>query len=184
MSKRLLMKRIFINLSILVLFLSACNSAEPGHHSDSSNSKTTLRSFTDTSKLDTFKIVLNGDKPKNMELVFTITPENGKAVYTRVLKTKELIDNYKDELDLGKEKEQVKFMEQELSLFFDEENFLEPAVTENEEADKNTPDKNFFAELKKSGLNGFKYRFGKENKVYIAWSAAEKKTKPYYECCR
>lgn len=172
-------------LFILSLFLLACNRPEPAAKIDpSSRSKTVLRSFTDTAKLDTFKILLKGDHPKDMELVFTITPDNGVPVFTKVLKGTELLDNYKESLDLKKEKKQVQFLQEEVGLFFDEENFLEPAVTETEEPDKNTPDKNFFAELKKTGVNGFKYRLGKESKVYIAWSIAEGKVKPYYECCK
>ncbi|MBB6502099.1 hypothetical protein [Pedobacter cryoconitis] len=179
------MKRIYSCLLISSLFLAACNSAESGKTKDvTANSKIALRSFRDTTKLDTFKIELKGDHPKNMELVFTITPQDGHQIYTKTLKAKELLDNYKESVDLGKTKEQIQFIKEELNLFFDEENFIEPAVTENEKPDNNTPDKVFFEELKKTGLNGFKYRLGKESKVYIAWSEADKKVKNYYECCK
>lgn len=119
-----------------------------------------------------------------MELRFSITPQNGSPVYSKILKATELLDNYKESVDLGKSKKQVKFIEQELQLFFAEENFLDPAVTDTEEPDKNTPDKNFFAELKSSGVNGFQYRLGKESKIYIAWSNQQKMVLPYYECCK
>lgn len=179
------MKSIYIYLLTLPLFLAACNSSEPsGVHDAASNTKIALRSFSDTTKLDTFRIVLKGDKPKNMELVFTITTQSGHQIYTKILKATALLDNYKESIDLGKKKEQLQFMREELSLFFDEENFIEPAVTETEIPDKNTPDKNFFEELKKTGVNGFKYRLGKESKVYIAWSEQDKKVKNYYECCK
>jgi len=179
------MKKLYTNLFVLALLLGSCNPSDPNTESlQPPKSTTTLRSFTDTARLDTFKLVLMGSKPKNMELVFTITPQGEKPVYTKILKAKELIDNYKEGLDLGREKKQIKFIEQELALFFSEENFLEPAVTENQEADKNTPDKKFFTELQRSALNGFQYRTGKESTVYIAWSAAERKVKPYYECCK
>ncbi|MCX2483953.1 hypothetical protein [Pedobacter sp. MR2016-24] len=177
------MTKIFIGLASISLFFSACNN-DQASKIITSKVKTELRSFTDTSKLDTFKIVLNGDKPKNMELVFTITPAGASPVYTKILKAKDLLDNYKETLDLAKEKKQFEFVQQEMDLFFEDENFLEPAVTDTEQPDQNTPDKNFFAELKLSGLNGFKYRLGKESKVYIAWSNTEKKTKVYYQCCQ
>ncbi|MBB6270162.1 hypothetical protein HDF26_000589 [Pedobacter cryoconitis] len=179
------MKSIYIYFLILPFFLTACNSSEPaGLHDAASNTKIALRSFSDTTKLDTFKIVLKGDEPKNMELVFTITPKGGHQIYTKTLKATALLDNYKESIDLAKKKEQLQFMREELSLFFDEENFIEPAVTESEKPDNNTPDKNFFEELKRTGLNGFKYRLGKESKVYIAWSEQDKKVKNYYECCK
>jgi len=169
---------------LICLFLTACHQEKASKIPPASRTKVMLRSFSDTTKLDTFKIVLNGERPKNMELVFTITPASGKPIYTKTLKATALLDNYKDNVDLGKEKKQVQFMQDELALFLDEENFLEPAVTENELPDKNTTDKSFFAELKRSGVNGFKYRLGKESNVYIAWSAAEGKVKTYYECCK
>ncbi|WP_245735203.1 hypothetical protein [Pedobacter hartonius] len=164
--------------------MTACHQEKTSKIPPASRTKIMLRAFSDTTKLDTFKIVLNGERPKDMELVFTITPPSGKPIYTKTLKATALLDNYRDNVDLGKEKKQMQFMQDELALFLDEENFLEPAVTENEQPDKNTTDKSFFAELKRSGVNGFKYRLGKESNVYIAWSAADRKVKTYYECCK
>ena len=171
-------------LLLLACCFTACRPDGSANSQAEGKPRIALRPFTDTLKQDTFKVFLRGDRPKNMELVFSITPAQGTPVYQKNLRASELIDNYKETVELGKEKEQLKFINEELNLFFDEENFLEPAVTENEEADKNTPDKKFFAELKKSGLNGFKYRLGKDKKIYIAWSVSEKKVLPYYECCQ
>lgn len=178
------MKHIYIGMILAAALFTACSSDQKNAAHQPARLKTVLRSFTDTTTLDTFKIVLQGTKPKNMELVFTITPANGQPVYNKILKASELLDNYSETLDLAKEKKQMAFIKEEMDLFFEEENFLEPAVTENEEPDQNAPDKNFFAELKKTGLNGFQYRLGKESKVYIAWSTADKKTKIYYQCCQ
>jgi len=177
------MKYIF-TVIILCLLFTACQQEKPAAADPASRTRTVLRSFSDTTTLDTFKIVLKGERPKEMELIFTITTPAGQQIYTKILKASSLLDNYKDNVDLGKKKKQVKFMQDELGLFLDEENFLEPAVTAEELPDKNTPDKNFFEELKKSGLNGFKYRLGKESNVYIAWSGTAGKVLPYYECCR
>jgi hypothetical protein len=179
------MKRIYLALILFSFLISACNTDKESENIDlSSRTKVVLHSFSDTTKQDTFKLILSGKKPKDMALNFTITPEGGTPVYTKVLKATELLDNYKESVDLGRTKKQVKFIEEELELFFAEENFLDPAVTAEEQPDKNTPDKTFFAELKSSGLNGFQYRLGKETKVYIAWSAQQKKVMPYYECCK
>ena len=168
---------------MVMLLFAACNSDNQGKQIGN-RTKTAIRPFSDTTKSDTFHIVLNGNKPKDMELVFTIHKAGGGVIYTQTLKATALLDNYKETLDLDKEKQQIQFMQEELNLFFEDENFIEPAVTETEEADENTPDKSFFAELKKSSLNGFKYRLGKESKVYIAWSEKEKKVKIYYQCCQ
>jgi len=178
------MKILFIPLLFISFLFGACNNYSTKDPSSLfPKSKTMLHSFKDSIQSDTFRIVLRGHKPKDMELIFTITPKDGAPIYTTVLKAKALIDNYKETVDLEKEEKQLLFLEEELNQFFDEENFLEPAVTENEIPDDNTPDKNFFNELKKTGLDGFKYRTGKESKVYIAWSNAENKVKIYYQCC-
>lgn len=142
-----------------------------------------VKPFSDLEKLDTFRVVLTGTKPKNMLLTFSITAHSGQRIYSQNFEGKSLIDLYKQTVDLKKEDKQIAFLQQELKMFFEEENFLEPAVTETEEPDHFVPDKGFFAELKQSGLNGFKYRLGQENKVYIAWSTREHKVKIYYKCC-
>ena len=84
---------------------------------------------------------------------------------------------------MKKESDKIKFLKEEISYFFDDRHFLEPAVTENEQSDKNVPDKNFYNELKQTGLNGFDYRLGKDEKIYIAWSVKDQKVKIYYKCC-
>lgn len=178
------MKYAFYTFITICLFFTACQQDKPAAVDPALRTKVALRSFSDTSTLDTFKIILKCEKPKDMELLFSITTSAGRQIYSKTIRATSLIENYKDNVDLGKKKKQVKFMEDELGLFLDEENFLEPAVTADELPDKNTPDKNFFEELKKSELNGFKYRLGKESNVYIAWSERAGKVLAYYECCK
>lgn len=171
--------------TILLFLCCSCNQEQKEHdRAGPYPSQTKIQFFSNPLRADTFRIELQGKQVKDMALHFTITAAGGVPVYTAHLRATDLIANYKESLDLAKEKKKSAFMEQELKLFFDEENFLEPAVTTEEQPDKNTPDPTFFEELKKNGLNGFKYRLGKETKIYIAWSAREKKVKPYYECCQ
>lgn len=183
------MKQYYACFLLIVAFLAACNSnnkpVDPKLSKPASpGGITVLKAFSDSLKVDTFKVVLTGDAPKNMMIKFSITAFNGVKIYEKDLKATDLIQNYQSTLDLEKDSKQKDFILQEYNLFFEDENFLEPAVTENETPDANTPDKTFFQELKLSGLNGFKYRTGNDNKVYIAWSAKEKKVLPYYSCCK
>jgi hypothetical protein len=145
--------------------------------------KQVTRPFTDLSLQDTFRVVLTGEKPKEMLLSFAIISHDGKQIYKQDFKAAQILDSYKGNVDLKKEASQVKFMHNELNLFLDDENFLEPAIMETEEPDKNTTDLAFYKELKQSGLNGFKYRLGKESQLYIAWSKKAQKVKVYYKCC-
>lgn len=142
-----------------------------------------VKSFSDLKTPDTFKIELTGRKPEDIVLNFTIKNTKGKEIYNVKLKGTELVSNTDPNIDLSKEKDQLIFLKTIANDFFSEDNFLEPAVMPDDKADNNTPDKPLYEELKKSGLNGFKYRLGKENNVYIAWSEKEQKVKVYYKCC-
>lgn len=170
-------------LAFILLCASCNNTSEKETASTVVNVKTLVKPFTDSIKMDTFKITLQGDKPKHMLLKFTVTCFKGKEIYQTLLKASDLLANYKETVDLEKEKNQRKFILEELNQFLDEENFLEPAITPEEKPDEYSPDKAFYEELKKTGLNGFKYRIGKETKIYIGWSAKENKVKIYYKCC-
>jgi len=118
-----------------------------------------------------------------MHLAFSITSFNGKQIYDVDIKATDLFKNYIATIDLSKKKNQIKFLQEEVNRFFDDENFMEPAVDEADLPDANVPDKAFFDELKKNRLNGFIYRLGKESKNYVAWSDKEGKVKTYYTCC-
>ncbi|GGI25730.1 hypothetical protein GCM10008119_19130 [Pedobacter mendelii] len=116
-------------------------------------------------------------------LHFTIKNADGKEIYNTKLKGTDLVGNTDPNIDLSKQKDQIIFLKTITSNFFSDDNFLEPAVMPDDKADNNTPDKALYEELKKSGLNGFKYRLGKEDNLYIAWSEKEQKVKIYYKCC-
>jgi len=141
------------------------------------------KSFSDLNVPDTFKIELTGRKPEDMVLTFNIRQANGKEIYNVKIKGTDLLGSTDPNVDLSKEKDQIIFLKTIAGNFFSEDNFLEPAVMPADKPDDYVPDKAFYEELKKSLLNGFKYRLGKENNIYIAWSNKEQKVKIYYNCC-
>lgn len=170
--------------SLLLLFvftIVACNSKS--EKAAQNVHKTKLQAFTDTMQLDTFKIALLGEKSKDMKLLFTITTKNGGQVYKKEILADELLKSYLATADLKNEDKKVKFLNDEVNFFFEDEHFMLPAITEQEKPDNNTPDKVFYEELKASKLNGFSYRLGKDTNIYIAWSVKDKKVKIYYKCC-
>lgn len=179
------MKRLLLFLFFAsALYLAGCAGNESGDSKDNNiEDQVILRPFSDSLLVDTFKVTLKGAKVKDMVMQFTITAHNGKVIYSKDFRAAEMIENYKSTLDLDREKKQKEFFLKEFNLFFEDENFLEPAVTENEEPDQYTPDKEFHKSLKLASLNGFKYRLSNSKKVYIAWSEKDKKVKVYYECC-
>jgi hypothetical protein len=143
-----------------------------------------VKNFSDSLIADTFRVRVVGSSLDSQKLDFRIINAKGKELYHVGIPSASILKNYDATIDLKKKKNQATFLQSEVNRFFDEENFMEPAITETETPDKNVPDLAFYEELKKSGLNGFFYRLGKEDKVYIGWSAKENKVKPYYTCCK
>lgn len=180
------MKKILTALIPLLLVL-ACNQGTNSKDAASASglppARETAVFFSDSTQKDIFRIEFTGAAPETSQLVFTIRNAAGEEIYRNQVAAKDLFANYDAELDLSKKKNQVVFLKDESDHFFDEENFLVPAVAEDEQPDANVPDKKFHAELKKSKLNGFKYRLGKESNLYIAWSAQQGKVMVYYRCC-
>jgi plasmid maintenance system killer protein len=175
------MKIRYIILLFSIIAFAACNSetkkVEPLPE------KVITHSFTDTVHLDTFKVVLKGKESKNMSLLFTINNYKGEEIYKVEIKAETLLKSYLASEDLKKENDKIKFLNDEVNFFFEEEHFLVPAITAEEKPDQNTPDKNFYEELKQNQLNGFSYSLGKDSQLYIAWSVKEQKVKVYYKCC-
>lgn len=172
-------------ISCLVVF-SACQSKQEkkaGSIEFKNVNQSMAKSFSDLKTRDTFKIELTGRKPEDMVLTFTIKRANGQEIYNTKIKGTDLLGSTDPNVDLSKEKDQVIFLKTIADDFFSDDNFLEPAVMPEDKADNYVPDKVLYEELKKSGLNGFKYRLGKENNLYIAWSEKEQKVKIYYNCC-
>ena len=180
------MKKLLLFAAFCALFAVGCNS-DSKKETDAIEFKNVdqrmAKSFSDLATLDTFKLELTGRKPEEMVLNFTIKNAKGTEIYNTKIKGTDLLGSTDPNVDLSKEKDQIVFLKTIAGNFFAEDNFLEPAVLPDNEADNYVPDKALYEELKKSGLNGFKYRLGKENNIYIAWSEKDKKVKIYYNCC-
>ena len=175
---------IFLRFSFFVIALFSCHCI----HSNKNFTvggliKTKKNPFSDKAKEDLFRIEAIGNKTDNMQLVFTITSFENKQIFKQKINVKKLLNSYLGSQDLNEEIEKQKFIKQEIDSFLNDDNFLEPAITENEKPDKYAPDLAFYNELKQTKLNGFFYRLGKETKIYIAWSVNQHKVKIYYKCC-
>lgn len=174
------MKRTHLLLLFVALAFTSCINEKKV---DAITEKTTLQAFTDTVKLDTFKLTLTGKKSDDMVIKFTINNYEGTEIYNKEIKATDLLKSYLASEDLKKESDKITFINEQINVFFDEEHFLVPAITEDQKLDDNTPDKAFYEELKQTQLNGFYYSLGKDKSIYIAWSIKDKKVKVYYRCC-
>ncbi|MEJ7559523.1 MAG: hypothetical protein WKF66_14535 [Pedobacter sp.] len=171
-------------LLIPLLLMLGCNQGGKGPVEISGTKRQVLKNFSDSLLADTFTVMVIGSTLDSQMVDFRIHNSKGREIYHVDIPSSSLLKNYDATIDLKKKKNQAAFLQSEIDRFFDEENFLEPAITESETPDKNVPDLLFYQELKQSGLNGFIYRLGKEDKIYIGWSAKESKAKAYYNCCK
>ena len=179
------MKSIRLTLLLPFLIILGCNSEEGKGTAQIAGIKNqVVKNFSDSLLADTFTVKVIGSSLDSQKLDFRIINAKGQEIYHVDIASASLLKNYDATIDLKKKKNQASFLQSEVKRFFDEENFMEPAITESETPDKNVPDLAFYEELKTSGLNGFFYRLGKEDKIYIGWSAKENKVKPYYNCCK
>lgn len=178
------MRRLVTGILLSAAFLSACSPGKKETITAADMQKTFVKPFSDSLSADTFRLQIEGERPEDMRLHFTITSYRRHQIYDTLIPASSLFKNYDATINLNKKNNQIKFLKEEMSRFFDEENFMEPAVTESETPDKNVPDKAFFEELKQKQLNGFAYRLGKDQKIYIAWSTLQGKVKTYYSCCK
>jgi len=174
------MKRTYLLLLFVTVAFASCSNE---NKVDAITEKTSLQAFTDTVKLDTFKLTLTGKKSDDMVLKFTINNYEGVEIYNKEIKATDLLKSYLASEDLKKENDKITFINEQIDVFFNEEHFLVPAITEDQKLDDNTPDKAFYEELKQTQLNGFYYSLGKDKSIYIAWSNKDKKVKVYYQCC-
>ena len=174
------MKKSYL-LPLLLLFCFAACKNDKKVEAITEMSKTFA--FSDTLKLDTFKVTLTGEKSADMVLNFTINNFKGQKIYQKTITASELLKSYLDSEDLKKENDKIAFINEQINAFFIEEHFLEPAITEEQDLDDNTPDEAFYNELKQTQLNGFYFSLGKDKSIYIAWSVKEQKVKTYYKCC-
>ena len=169
---------------ILTTFYACNNQDGKGASQVAGIHSSVTKHFSDSLSLDTFTVRVIGAALDSQKFDIRIVNSKGIEIYHVDIPSASLLKNYDATIDLKKKKNQATFLQSEVDRFFDEENFMEPAITETESPDKNVPDLAFYEELKKSGLNGFFYRLGKEDKVYIGWSTKENKVKPYYTCCK
>jgi len=179
------MRQLQYLIFIATIFMLSCSNGDGKGTAQIAGIKNeAIKNFSDSLAADTFSVKVVGASLDSQKLDFRIKNSKGMEIYHVDISSADILKNYDATIDLKKNNNKAKFLESEVSRFFDEENFMEPAITDSETPDNNVPDLAFYEELKSSGLNGFFYRLGKEEKIYIGWSAKENKVKVYYSCCK
>ena len=142
--------------------------------------------FSSVSSPDLFKLIVRGKNIFDAVVTFQILNANGKKIYDEHFTVGELMEFGSAETDKAykRSKEDSVFIIGVLSQFFDERNFLRPAIKDSSEMKDNYSsfeDWNIIWQEKTP--IGFSYQLGAEDGRCIAYSLKKKKVILYFTCC-
>jgi hypothetical protein len=138
--------------------------------------------FSSAESKDTFQILLTGDSIIDGEVVFRILSTAGDTIFTESFPSNYLIGYESIEEDTAEKKEE--YILQRMSGFFDEKNFSQPAIGENESCDADYSDCKIWDVIRKDRTAiGFHYLVGEEKGCKIAYSKILKRVVTYFCCC-
>ena len=155
---------------------SASTNAEPLAHN------VRLHKFSDAEKQDTFKITLLGDSPETALVKFEIVSSNGEVIYKDEFESNYLFDYNLQQNATSQERNE--FILARINTFFDDENFITPAIKSDQIFDPNYSDEKVWNAVKQeAGATGFHYQLGKEDGRWIAYLKQQDKVALYFNCC-
>jgi hypothetical protein len=181
---------------ILIISLAinlACISNKLGENQDINDENTVKSSvlhsvtkefhFSSLESKDLFKIELMGEDILNSQVKFEILDSEMKLIYEVSFGALELL-GYQIKSNANKN-EKEDFIISRLNHFFDQTNFIEPAIdtTEYDPEDYDLIDISIWNQIKKDGSIGFYYILGEEDMVWIVFLKTSKKIIKYKSCC-
>ena len=139
--------------------------------------------FSHPIKSDEFHIYIIGSNSiLEGTVIFTIKDYNGTVIYTEKFPANELLGYHTDYHNKKDEKED--FIEKRITEFFDQENFYNPAIKENDNFDSDYSNLEIWEDIRSdSTAIGFDYLIGEEDGRRIAYSKKLKKVVMYFNCC-
>lgn len=133
---------------------------------------------------DQFRIELTGRDTLNGKVKFQILTQAGDSIYSTEFESSALIDHAlpPNSTDTDKGKYIIKRMNE----FFNEDNFVKPAIGSKEVYDKDyygVVDEATWKELRRGEVVGFYYLLWEGDQVWIAFFNRDKKVIKYKTCC-
>ncbi|MER2998548.1 hypothetical protein [Pontibacter populi] len=173
----------------LCLLLIACSTKERQEEAKAQEVSTNIikqsvkqHAFSDPATKDTFKVTLEGDSVQTAKVTFEIHNSKGEQIYLEQFDAIDLI-NY-DLPENANPADWDKFILNRIDTFFEEENFVTPAIQSGMEFDPYYADETAWEDIKSdSNSIGFYYLLGKEDGRWIAYSEALQKVVMYFNCC-
>ena len=140
--------------------------------------------FSSSLSKDTFRIKVVGVNLLKANIIFTIRSSSGTEIYSATFQAIDLINEGLPKGIGAPKKDQEKYILKRIREFFDEKNFCQPAIKDNEEFDEDYSSKDIWMDIKsdKTAI-GFKYLMGEEDNRKIAYSKKSRKVVLYFNCC-
>jgi hypothetical protein len=138
-------------------------------------------SFSSVSKEDIFKLTVVGKNIFDSFVTFQITDWSGRIIFQDRFSMNDLCERGDSD---SRDKEAEQSIYDQLSYFFDEERFNNPAIKDTVEMQSNSfPREVWFDIWQDRSAIGFNYQLGAEDGRGIVYSKKKKKVIQYYACC-
>jgi len=140
--------------------------------------------FSSAVSKDTFRIKAVGSTLLKAKIIFTISSGSGTEIYSATFKAVDLINEGLPKGIAASGKDQERYILKRIREFFNEKNFSQPAIRDNEEFDDDYSIQDIWMDIKsdKTAI-GFNYLIGEEDNRKIAYSKKLKKAVLYFNCC-
>ena len=139
--------------------------------------------FSHPNKKDNFSISIIGENILSAKMIFKITDSSGVELWNEIHPSDVLINGYIiDENTTNGEK--ISMIENRVSSFFDDENFIFPAINSSDIFDRDYSNLEIWNDIKSDQKAiGFYYLIGLEEGCRLAYSKTQKKIVKYFCCC-
>ncbi|MFC2152534.1 hypothetical protein ACFLSE_08405 [Bacteroidota bacterium] len=138
--------------------------------------------FSNQQEKDTFRLTLTGNSFIEGQINFEIINSKGKRIYHETFKSKFLIGYGLMEFEKPTVSEKTNYIAKRMEEFFNESNFIEPAIPKKEQFDEDNYKKESFYKIQKNEKSiGFSYVIGEENIRSI--TVVDGKVIVFFNCC-
>lgn len=143
---------------------------------------TILHEFSSPVEKDSFKIQLTGRSINEGEVSFEIKSKHGHIILDETFPATYLLD-YGLKAN-PTEEETADYIKERIDKFFDESNFINPAISRQDSFDADYSEKQIWEEVLADTTSvGFYYLVGEEDGRHITYSKRLRKAVVYFNCC-
>ena len=142
-----------------------------------------MHAFSKIDNKDEFYICIKGKSILDGKMIFKITKSDGTELLNEEFPSY-LLMGYGFEGDMNSAKDKEDYIKSRIKDFFNENNFMYPAIKSDENFDEDYSDKEIWNEIKSDlTVIGFSYLIGEEDGRKIAFSKNKGKVVMYFNCC-